>query len=128
MQFVDAREAQERMQQQIRRRLGVLYVRVHLVRLRRVPGGRKGGRELWVPGDALFGPARVGMNTNRWGMLDVKIRLRLGDAVVVHKLLWPKGVATRHSGGEGLLAAVLELAPWANRAIARRASESGKTR
>jgi hypothetical protein len=78
MHFVDARELQERVQQQIRGHLGVLDLdlRAQMVLLQ-TEGGSVECRSV------VFGAAGVGMNG--LGMVDVKI---LGDVVaaVGHKL------------------------------------------
>lgn len=79
MHFVDTRELQEGVQQQLGRHVGVVDVRVQWVSRERqggVGGGSEGGR-------GGFGPARVGMN--ELGMLEVEI-LWVVVAAVAHKL------------------------------------------
>jgi hypothetical protein len=94
MQFVDTREVQEGMQQQMRRHLGRLYVLVHgnQVWSRPDDGGRV-ARE----GGVLFRLVRCRMNGLR--MLGI-IKILWVVAAVAHKLLWPEGMAVL---GEGLL-------------------------
>lgn len=78
MHFVDARELQERVQQQIRGHLGVGEA------VRRQVGGGQGGVGGVEGRRALLGPAGVWLDGLLW-MVDVKI-LREVVAAVAHKL------------------------------------------